>query len=86
MSDDAKKILNALQNGELPKIKESEKSGQKGLVNVRYNKPIDDSDYIQLLERHACYSLDLSYEEDAKERSSNKQNGKVAVKEREKQE
>ena len=59
MSDDAKKILAALQSGALPQLKASETKGKKGMVNVRYNTDSCGSDFSRLGESAVSYSVGM---------------------------
>ena len=56
MSEDAKKILDALQSGALPAIKESKTKGKEGLIKVRYNKDGKTPNFSVLSEDAASYS------------------------------
>ena len=59
MSDDAKKILAALQSGALPQLKASETKGKKGMVNVRYNTDSCGSDFSRIFESAVSYSAGI---------------------------
>ena len=79
MSDDAKKILAALQSGALPQLKASETKGKKGMVNVRYNTDSCGPDFSRLGESAVSYSVGIPFCGEEERQNQKEDNNQTVV-------